>query len=71
VVLFSSHELETVERICSRVVILHRARIVANDSIERLRTLMSLGSLEDIFSQLAVEQDTAAISRQIADLIHA
>jgi ABC-2 type transport system ATP-binding protein len=32
---------------------------------------MSLGSLEDIFSQLAVEQDTAAISRQIADLIHA
>jgi ABC-2 type transport system ATP-binding protein len=71
VVLFSSHELETVERICSRVVIVHRGRIVANDSIEKLRTLMSLGSLEDIFSQLAVEQDTAAISRQIADLIHA
>jgi ABC-2 type transport system ATP-binding protein len=71
VVLFSSHELETVERICSRVVILHRGRIVANDSIEKLRTLMSLASLEDIFSQLAVEQDTAAISRQIADLIHA
>jgi ABC-2 type transport system ATP-binding protein len=71
VVLFSSHELETVERICSRVVILHRGRIVANDSIEKLRALMSLGSLEDIFSQLAVEQDTVAISRQIADLIHA
>jgi ABC-2 type transport system ATP-binding protein len=71
VVLFSSHELETVERICSRVVILHRGRIVANDSIEKLRALMSLGSLEDIFSQLAVEQDTAGISRQIADLIHA
>jgi ABC-2 type transport system ATP-binding protein len=71
VVLFSSHELETVERICSRVVILHRGRIVANDSIEKLRILMSLGSLEDIFSQLAVEQDTATISRQIADLIHA
>jgi ABC-2 type transport system ATP-binding protein len=71
VVLFSSHELETVERICSRVVILHHGRIVADDSIEKLRALMSLGSLEDIFSQLAVEQDTAAISRQIADLIHA
>jgi ABC-2 type transport system ATP-binding protein len=71
VVLFSSHELETVERICSRVVILHHGRRVADDSIEKLRALMSLGSLEDIFSQLAVEQDTAAISRQIADLIHA
>jgi ABC-2 type transport system ATP-binding protein len=71
VVLFSSHELETVERICSHIVILHRGRIVADDSIERLRTLMSLPTLEGIFSQLAVEQDTAAISKQIADLIHA
>jgi ABC-2 type transport system ATP-binding protein len=71
VILFSSHELETVERICSHVVILHRGRIVADDSIENLRALMSLSSLEAIFSQLAVEQDTAAISRQIADIIHA
>ncbi len=71
VVLFSSHELETVERVCSRVVILHRGKVVADDSIERLRTLMALPTLEEIFAQLAVEQDTAAISRQIADLIQA
>ena len=71
VVLFSSHELETVERVCSRIVILHRGRIVADDSIERLRTLMELPTLERIFSQLAVEQDTAAISKEIADLIRA
>jgi ABC-2 type transport system ATP-binding protein len=69
VVLFSSHELETVERVCSRVVILHRGKVVADDSIAHLRTLMELPTLESIFSQLAVEQDTAAISRQIADLI--
>lgn len=71
VVLFSSHELETVERVCSRVVILHRGRVVANDFIERLQSLMKLETLEDIFSQLAVEQDTTAVSRQIADLIEA
>ena len=71
VVLFSSHELETVERVCSRVVILHRGKTVADDSIEHLRALMSAPSLEAIFSQLAVEQDTASISRQIADLIRA
>ena len=69
VVLYSSHELETVERVCSHVVILHRGRVVADDSIERLRSLMALPTLEKIFSQLAVEQDTAAISREIADLI--
>jgi ABC-2 type transport system ATP-binding protein len=68
-VLFSSHELETVERVCSHVVILHRAKIVADDSIEHLRTLMALPTLEEIFSQLAIEQDTAAVSREIVDLI--
>jgi ABC-2 type transport system ATP-binding protein len=69
VVLFSSHELETVERVCSHVVILHRGKLVADDSIERLRALMALPTLEEIFSQLAVEEDTAAVSREIADLI--
>jgi ABC-2 type transport system ATP-binding protein len=71
VVLFSSHELETVERVCSHIVILHHGKVVADDSIDRLRTMMSLPTLESIFSQLAVEQDTKAISREIADLIQA
>ena len=71
VVLLSSHELETVERVCTRVVILHRAKVVADDSIERLRTLMALPTLEEIFSQLAVEQDPVSISRQIVDLVFA
>jgi ABC-2 type transport system ATP-binding protein len=71
VVLFSSHELETVERVCSHVVILHRGKVVADDSIANLRALMKAPTLEAIFSQLAVEQDTAAISRQIAGLIEA
>lgn len=71
VVLFSSHELDTVERISHRVVILHRGKLVADNSIERLRSLMELPTLEAIFSQLAVEQDTALMARNIADLIHA
>ena len=69
VILFSSHELETVERVCSRVVILHHGRVVADDSIEHLRILRAASTLEDVFSQLAVEQDTQAVSREIANLI--
>jgi ABC-2 type transport system ATP-binding protein len=69
VILFSSHELETVQRICSHVVILHRSKRVADDSIEHLQTLMSVATLEEIFSELAVEQDAGAVSTQIADLI--
>jgi ABC-2 type transport system ATP-binding protein len=71
VVLFSSHEMETVERVSSHVVILHKGRVVANDSIEQLRAIMSLPDLEGIFSQLAVEQDTPAITREILQLIEA
>ncbi len=70
VVLFSSHELETVERISAHIVILHKGKIVADDSIEQLRLLMELPTLEGIFSQLAVEQDSGAVAREIADLIH-
>jgi len=69
VVLFSSHEMETVERVCQRIVILHKGRVVANDSIEQLRALMSLPTLEEIFSQLAIEQDTQAISEEMVQLM--
>jgi ABC-2 type transport system ATP-binding protein len=69
VVLFSSHELETVERVSSRIVILHKGQVVANDSIQQLRSLMSLPTLERIFTELAIEQDTDGVSRQIIELI--
>jgi ABC-2 type transport system ATP-binding protein len=53
------------------VVILHKGKMVADDSIANLRTLMSLDSLEAIFSELAVEQDTEGMARQVLDVIHA
>ncbi len=68
--LFSSHELETVERVCSHIVILREGRVVANDSvIGTAAGADALPTLEGIFSQLAVEQDTAAITRQIVEVM--
>jgi ABC-2 type transport system ATP-binding protein len=58
-----------VEKVSQRIVILHKGRVVANDSIEQLRELMSLPTLERIFSQLAIEQDTESITRQMIELI--
>jgi ABC-2 type transport system ATP-binding protein len=69
VVLFSSHELEIVERVSSRIVILHKGQVVANDSIENLRTLMSLPTLEEIFSQLATEQNIEAVTQEMMEWI--
>jgi ABC-2 type transport system ATP-binding protein len=71
VILFSSHELDTVERVSKHVVILHRGKLVADDSIVSLRGLMALPTLEEIFRQLAVEQDTSRVAAEIANLIRA
>ncbi len=66
-ILYSSHVLEVVEKVCSRVIILYKGRMVANDRVDRLRDLMSLPSLESVFAQLAVQEDTERTARDIID----
>jgi ABC-2 type transport system ATP-binding protein len=66
-VLYSSHELETVERVAHRVVVLHQGRMVAHDSVDRLRELMHLESLEQIFSELVFTEDPQAVASRIVD----
>ena len=68
-ILYSSHVLEVVEKPCSRVIILHEGKVVADDSVSNLRTLMKLPSLERIFTELVVEEDTEAIAREIVDIV--
>ncbi|MGA2134820.1 MAG: ABC transporter ATP-binding protein [Bryobacteraceae bacterium] len=68
-VLFSSHVLEVVEKVCHHVVILHKGRAVANDAIDRLRDLMALPTLEDIFAQLVTDSDPDETARRIAEVV--
>jgi ABC-2 type transport system ATP-binding protein len=69
VILYSSHVLEVVEKLCSRVVILQRGRVVAHDSVERLRDLMARNSLEEVFAELVFREDPECIAREIADVV--
>jgi len=64
-ILYSSHVLEVVEKVCSEVVILHRGRVVAHDSVARLRELRSSSSLEEVFAQLVIEEDAGAVATQM------
>jgi ABC-2 type transport system ATP-binding protein len=57
IIFYSSHELETIEKISTRVIILRSGEVVADDSAARLRELMHAPTLEDVFAQLAVQQD--------------
>ena len=56
-VVYSSHLLETVEAVCTDVVILHEGRMVARDEVTRLRDLMEMPSLEQVFRALVIETD--------------
>jgi ABC-2 type transport system ATP-binding protein len=67
-VLYSSHILEVVERVCDRVIVLHKGDVVADDSIERLRTLLSRTSLEGVFSQLVIREDPEQMARDLIDV---
>jgi ABC-2 type transport system ATP-binding protein len=71
IVLYSSHVLEVVEKVCSRVIILHQGRIVADDSVARLRDLMKLPNLEEIFSQLVIEQDSEQVADELMEAMRA
>jgi ABC-2 type transport system ATP-binding protein len=48
-------------------VILHKGRMMANDSVENLRELMQLPSLGDIFAQLVISEDTEKLAREIVE----
>jgi len=65
IIFYCSHILEVVEKLCSRVIIIYKGQIVADDSVENLRDLMKLPSLVDIFNQLVVHEDTAGIAEEI------
>jgi len=67
IILYSSHVLEVVERLAQRVIILHKGRVVADDSVDNLRQLTQMPSLEGIFSQLVSQDDTESAARDIVE----
>jgi ABC-2 type transport system ATP-binding protein len=67
IVFYSSHELETIEKISTRVMILRSGQVVADDSATRLRELMHAPSLEDVFAHLAVNVDLDQIAGRLLE----
>jgi ABC-2 type transport system ATP-binding protein len=70
-IFYSSHELETIEKISTRVIILRSGRVVADDSAAHLRELMQAPSLEDVFAQLAVRENLDELADALVDTIRA
>ena len=65
IVVYSSHVMDMVEKVSTRVLIVHRGRVVADNSVSALRDLLSLPSLEAVFAELTVEEDVASTANQL------
>jgi len=69
-ILYSSHVLDYVERLCPEVVVLHRGNIVAEGPVTQLRAMMEREStLEDVITQLVTTIEPERTARDIADVI--
>jgi len=69
-ILYSSHILEVVERICDRVLIIHKGDLIADASVQQLRASTQQANLEDVFRQLthkdgAPESDMSGIIEKL------
>jgi len=68
-ILYSSHVLDHVERVCADVVVLHHGRIVAEGPVSGLRAMTRQNaSLEDVIAQLVTTVNPARTAGDIADV---
>ena len=68
-ILYISHVLETVEQVCSRVIVLAKGKVVADAAPRELIDLMQLPTLESVFAQLVQQTDTEQVARGIVDVM--
>ena len=70
-VLYSSHVLEVVEKVCDKVLIISKGRVVAHDSVARLRELNEKSSLEDVFTGLTQTEDADSVAKRMLEVVAA
>lgn len=63
-ILFSSHRLDVVEKVCERVVILHKGHVVADGRVSDLRNDRT-PTLEHVFAEVTEQADYAEVAANI------
>src|SRR5262245_36858862 len=65
-IIYCSHILDVVERVCDRVVIIHQGRIVADGTADALKAQTGEGSLERVFNRLTGTENLLARAEEFA-----
>lgn len=68
-VFYSSHIMDVVEKISSRIILLNGGKIVADGSFEELKEQNKEGTLEEIFNQLTGFNEHKEIAEQFVSVI--
>lgn len=68
-IFYSSHIMEVVEKLSSRIVLINNGEIAADGNIEELREKSLEGSLEEIFNNLTGFNDHQEIAKEIVATI--
>jgi ABC-2 type transport system ATP-binding protein len=67
-ILYSSHVLDVVEKVCDRVLIINKGQLLADSTPEALKSSTHQATLEDVFRQLT---GAAATEAQVARIVAA
>src|SRR5262249_22425894 len=57
-ILYSSHVLEVVERICDRIMIIHKGNLIADGTLEDLKERTHQSTLQEVFRHLTHKDGT-------------
>ena len=68
-IVYSSHVLEMVEQASTEVLILHESRVVAHDSVSRLREVLQLSSLEQVFRKVVAASDVDGVANGLVKVM--
>ncbi len=69
IILFSSHIMEEIEKVASRVIIIHNGSILADDKIENLMELTKVESLEEVFQQIVLKEDPDKTAKELVEIV--
>jgi len=66
-VLYSSHVLDVVERVCNRVLILHQGNLIADGTLDSLKDQTRGSTLEEVFRQLTHTASTEPMISRVLE----
>jgi len=68
-IFFCSHVLEVVERVCTRIVIIDRGKMIADGSAAGIAASAGAATLEEAFVALTGTRDTAQVTHDLLDAL--